>query len=135
MSNKKIVSDNFKDEESKESQVIVRNEDIVTDKIKQFEKLIVDSGINTQELLKSKEKLLEDKSKKSEELEFIVDSLNKITTINEKIIGKVNENNKLEQDITALNSDLTLINSKYDNKLDELNQTINSIDDFLKKNK
>tara|TARA_B100000886_G_scaffold339988_1_gene307306 strand:- start:2601 stop:3008 length:408 start_codon:yes stop_codon:yes gene_type:complete len=135
MSNKKIVSDNFKDEESKESRVIVRNEDIVTDKIKQFEKLIVDSGINTQELLKSKEKLLEDKSKKSEELEFIVDSLNKITTINEKIIGKVNENNKLEQDITALNSDLTLINSKYDNKLDELNQTINSIDDFLKKNK
>ena len=124
---------NKKDEESKESQIIATDESIISDKIKQFEKLIDESNINTKELLKSKEKLLEDKSKKSVELEFIVESLNKITTINEKIIGKVNENNKLEQDVTALNSDLTLINSKYDNKLDELNQTISSIDEFLKK--
>ena len=133
MSNKKNVSENLNDE-GKKSQIIATKEDIVNGKIRQFEKLIDESVVNTEELLKSKEKLLEDKSKKSEELEFIVDSLNKITTINEKIIGKVNENNKLEQDINALNSDLTLINSKYDNKLDELNQTLNSIDDFLKKN-
>ena len=134
MSNKKNVSENLNDE-GKKSQIIATKEDIVNGKIRQFEKLIDESVVNTEELLKSKEKLLEDKSKKSEELEFIVESLNKITTINEKIIGKVNENNKLEQDINALNSDLTLINSKYDNKLDELNQTLNSIDDFLKKNK
>ena len=125
---------NKNDEESKESQIIATDESIISDKIKQFEKLIDESNINTEKLLKSKEKLLEDKSKKSVELEFIVESLNKITTINEKIIGKVNINNKLEQDVTALNSDLTLINSKYNNKLNELNQTISSIDEFLKKN-
>ena len=133
MSNEKNVSENLNDEGEK-SQIIATKEDIVNDKIRQFEKLVDDSIVNTEELLKSKEKLLEDKSKKSEELEFIVESLNKVTTINEKIIGKVNENKKLEQDINVLNSDLILINSKYDNKLDELNQTLNSIDDFLKKN-
>ena len=106
---------NKKDEESKESQIIATDESIISDKT--IWKVNRWKYINTKELLKSKEKLLEDKSKKSVELEFIVESLNKITTINEKIIGKVNENNKLEQDVTALNSDFTLINSKYDSKL------------------
>ena len=49
-------------------------------------------------------------------------------------MNKVNENNSLKKDIDTLSTDVISIDKKLNNKLAELQDNLNSIDDFLKKN-
>ena len=49
-------------------------------------------------------------------------------------MNKVNENNSLKKDIDTLSTDVISIDKKLNDKLAELQDNLNSIDDFLKKN-
>ena len=122
LDNNKQEDNDSKQENVSEDQTLKSSSNDVNVKIKSFEDLIEAQKVSTEELKNIKDKLIEDKNKKSEELEVIVESLNKITTLNEKIMNKVNENNSLKKDIDTLNTDVISIDKKLNDKLAELQE-------------
>ena len=111
------------------------NLDEVNSNIDKLDKYLADCKEQNALLISKKTKLNISKEKKIEDMQELVESITKINMTSDKIKVQVEDNNKIESEITTISTEILKLEEKYNNKLNDLNSALNDINFFLESQK
>lgn len=111
------------------------NLDEVSNNIEKLDKYLSDCKEQNALLISKKTTLNIDKDKKIEDMQELVESITKINMTSDKIKVQVDDNNKIENEISTITSEILKLEDKYNNKLNDLNTSLNDINFFLESQK
>ena len=71
------------------------------------------------------------KQEHTENIQVLIESITKIKMVSDKIKTQVKENDKLDNELSSLKTEVEKLENKYSSKLDEINNSLEDINFFL----